>query len=83
MTRRAHEDPRKIKRGYATEAVRAVLAQGLGPVSLDRVIALIVPENIASCRVAEKAGMRFDGYITADDIEGLRQYVAERACWSA
>jgi len=78
-----HFDKASWNRGYATEAVRAVLARGLGPVGLDRVMALIVPEHIASCRVAEKAGMRFEGCITAYDIEGLKQYVAERDWWSA
>ena len=64
--------------GYATEAARAVLAHAFGPVRLERVIAFVAPENIASCRVAEKAGMRFEGHVTAYEIEGLKKYVAER-----
>jgi RimJ/RimL family protein N-acetyltransferase len=42
-----------------------------------------MPENIASRRVAEKAGMRFDGHVTAYEIEGLLQYAAARAWWMA
>jgi len=43
--------------GVATEAARAVLARALGPLGLPAVVALIYPENRASIRVAEKAGM--------------------------
>lgn len=68
--------------GYATEAARAVLAHGLGQVGLERVIAYVMPENIGSSRVAEKAGMRFEAYVTAYDIEDLKQYAAERLWWT-
>lgn len=50
--------------GYATEALRAVLGVA-GVLGLDRVIALAYPENHASRRVMEKAGMRADGTVTA------------------
>jgi [ribosomal protein S5]-alanine N-acetyltransferase len=58
-------------RGYATEALRAVLdiAESLG---LDRVIALAYPENDASRRVMEKAGMVADGSVTAYGREMTR-----------
>ncbi len=51
-------------RGYATEALRAVLgiAESL---QLERVIALAYPGNEASRRVMEKAGMIPDGTVTA------------------
>jgi [ribosomal protein S5]-alanine N-acetyltransferase len=48
-------------RGYATEALRAVLALAHGPLGLARVVALAYPENEDSRRVMEKAGMRPDG----------------------
>lgn len=69
--------------GYATEAAIAVLAYGLGPVGLDRVIAIVMPENVRSWRVMEKAGMRFVGTATYYGIVGLKQYVAEREWWRA
>jgi [ribosomal protein S5]-alanine N-acetyltransferase len=68
--------------GYATEAAIAVLAHGLGSIGLERVIACVMPENIASRRVAEKAGMRFEGIATYYGIAGLKKYVAERGRWS-
>jgi ribosomal-protein-alanine N-acetyltransferase len=51
-------------RGYATEALRAVLDVGHRELGLERIVALAYPENDASRHVMEKAGMRPDG--TAD-----------------
>jgi [ribosomal protein S5]-alanine N-acetyltransferase len=51
-------------RGYATEALRAVLAAGHA-IGLERIIALSYPENAASRRVMTKAGMRASGTSTA------------------
>jgi RimJ/RimL family protein N-acetyltransferase len=48
-------------RGYATEVLRAVLDIGRRQLGLDRIVALAYPENDASRRVMEKAGMRADG----------------------
>ncbi len=48
-------------RGYATEALRAVLETGHGPLGIERIVALAYPENPASQRVMLKAGMRADG----------------------
>jgi ribosomal-protein-alanine N-acetyltransferase len=46
-------------RGYGTEAARALCTFAAEHLQLPRLIALIDPENRASARVAEKAGMRF------------------------
>ena len=46
--------------GLATEAARAILQHGLDRLNLSRLICLIESENIASQRVAEKIGMRFE-----------------------
>lgn len=48
-------------RGYGAEALRAVLDAGHRQLGLERVVALAYPENEASRRVMEKAGMRPDG----------------------
>ena len=42
--------------GYGTEAAIAVLTYGLKQCALDQVIALVMPENVGSCRVAEERG---------------------------
>jgi ribosomal-protein-alanine N-acetyltransferase len=52
-------------RGLATEGARASLRYGFERIGLDRIIALAVPENVASRRVMEKAGMHFKGISTA------------------
>ena len=65
-------------KGYATEAAIAVLGHGLGDLELDRIIAIVMPSNVASCRVVEKAGMHFEGIATYYGIPGLRKYIAER-----
>jgi len=65
-------------KGYATEAAGAVLAHALGPVGLDRVIAIVVPENVASWRVLEKLGMRYEGLADYYGLTGLKKYVAVR-----
>ena len=51
-------------RGLTTEAAQAVRDHGFRDWKLSRVISLIHPENIASCRVAEKNGMKVEKEIT-------------------
>lgn len=43
--------------GYATEAAQTCIEHAFAKVGADRVIALVRPENLSSCRVAEKSGM--------------------------
>ena len=54
--------------GVATEAAGAALEHGFGRLGLDRIVAVIVPENVASRRVLEKLGMRREGAV---DVYGL------------
>ena len=61
-------------RGYATEAVLAVRDYAFKSLHMPRLIAMIDPENVASIRVAEKAGMQyekdvmFEGYTHPDHV---------------
>ena len=48
--------------GYATEAAHALLRYGFEALRLHRIIATCQPENIASCRVMEKLGMRREAH---------------------
>jgi RimJ/RimL family protein N-acetyltransferase len=68
-------------KGYGTEAAVAVLAHGLGPVGLDAIMAVVVPANVGSWRVMEKAGMRYEGFVDYYGMEGLKKYVAAREWW--
>ncbi len=45
--------------GYATEASKAALFYGFKILKLDKIIALLKPENTASRKVIEKVGMRY------------------------
>jgi RimJ/RimL family protein N-acetyltransferase len=67
--------------GYATECARACLRFGFEERGLERIIGLIMPDNVASGRVLEKAGL---GYLRDDryfDLD-LRVYEIERARFS-
>lgn len=50
-------------RGYATEAMAAVIELAFGEVGLHRVYADIDPRNAPSLRVAERLGMRREGHL--------------------
>jgi ribosomal-protein-alanine N-acetyltransferase len=47
-------------RGLATEAGRAALEHGFGPVGLERIVAVTRPEHRASRRVMERLGMAYE-----------------------
>lgn len=46
--------------GYATEAARASVAHGFGPLALDEIVAMVVPANDRSQGVMRKLGMTRD-----------------------
>ncbi len=73
-------------KGYATEAVEAVLQHGFGTLRLNRIEAVCSPENPASSRVLEKAGMKFEGLLRQREwLKGrfvdLRMYSLLRREW--
>ncbi len=47
-------------KGYATEAASAIRDYAFHRLGLPRIVALINPDNLASARVAEKAGLTFE-----------------------
>ena len=54
-------DPQHWGRGYASEAVRALVRFGFEELHLHRISAHCLAENVASARVLEKLGMRLEG----------------------
>jgi RimJ/RimL family protein N-acetyltransferase len=50
-------------KGYATEAARRCISYAFSALGAERVIALVRPENLSSCRVAEKSGMNCERMI--------------------
>jgi [ribosomal protein S5]-alanine N-acetyltransferase len=77
-----HFNKASWNKGYGTEAATAVLRFAFEQAGLDRVIALVMPENIGSCRVAEKAGMRFDRIADYFGLAGLKKYAADAQWWT-
>ena len=49
--------------GFAREAARSVLEYGLATLGIDRIVAITDPDNVASTRVLEAIGMRFERHI--------------------
>jgi RimJ/RimL family protein N-acetyltransferase len=75
-------DPAFQGRGYATEAVRALVAYAFGTLGADVVRAYASAENLPSIRVAEKAGLvlveRFERTYEGETWQGVR-YEIERS----
>lgn len=61
--------PEHWGQGLATEACRVSLQFGFEVLGLNHIMAMVLPENLASIRVLEKIGMQHEGKI---DYEGLR-----------
>jgi ribosomal-protein-alanine N-acetyltransferase len=59
-------------RGLATEAAGAALEFGFTRTRLERIIALAVPANIASRRVMEHLGMRYEAETRMFDLDLVR-----------
>jgi [ribosomal protein S5]-alanine N-acetyltransferase len=57
-------------KGYVTEALKKTLEFGFKTIGYNRIEAICDVENIASARVLEKCGMKFEGI--------LRQYIMKR-----
>ena len=62
--------PRYWGNGYMTEAVQALIQLGFNKFGLSTISAESSPENIASCRVMEKAGLNFTGQVHRMDDQG-------------
>lgn len=69
-------DPNKWGQGLASEIVPAMLDYGLLRCGLQRIEATIAPENLASKRVVEKAGMVFSHEeIESDGLPSLVYFI--------
>lgn len=63
--------------GYASEAAGQCIEYAFSVLGFPRITALVRPENVASCRVAEKNGMLVDRVIFWRDYDH-RVYVKQR-----
>lgn len=56
-------------KGIATQAALAAIAYGFNVANLDRIIAMALPDNQASRRVIEKAGLKYEKQIHIFNLE--------------
>jgi RimJ/RimL family protein N-acetyltransferase len=68
--------PRSWGRGYATEGARALVRYGVDVLGLYRILGLTHPDNLASQRVLQKAGLLDAGWGHYYDRD-LRLFVAD------
>jgi ribosomal-protein-alanine N-acetyltransferase len=63
--------PKFWSKGYAIESAQAVKEYAKNTIGLNRIVAIVDPENQGSIRVLEKIGLQFEKMIrlSADDIE--------------
>lgn len=75
-------------RGIATEAAEAMLEYGFSGIGLKRIVGVVYPENRASKRVLEKAGMKYDRMVTGlppehEEYQGVLSYSLTADEWSS
>lgn len=73
--------PSSWGRGLATEAASAARDAGFGHYGLERLVSLIDADNVASWRVAEKVGMRYERDVEVWE-QRLRLYAIHRGARS-
>ena len=55
-------------KGYATESARPLMAYGIGELGLERIIGLVIRENLASAHVLRKLGLSFEREACLDGV---------------
>jgi ribosomal-protein-alanine N-acetyltransferase len=58
-------------RGITTQAAKASISYGFNVVNLNRIIAMALPDNLASIKVIEKAGLQYEKQIHMFNLDGL------------
>ncbi len=59
--------PMHWRRGYAAEAARELLTYGRAAFGLKRIVAITSPDNVASIKVLERVGLKFETMIRLQD----------------
>jgi RimJ/RimL family protein N-acetyltransferase len=66
------------RQGYATEVSERLVAKAFGELAAEAVFAQAMTEHMASRRVMEKVGMRFEREVVPDAPTGVPRYVVYR-----
>jgi ribosomal-protein-alanine N-acetyltransferase len=69
--------PRWWRQGLAGELIPALLDYGFSQCGLPRLVATVAPDNIASCRAVERAGMHCAGEEIEPDGRSMLIYAIE------
>ena len=74
-------------RGFATEAAGELLRYGFENLNLERIVAIVLPDNAASIRVVEKIGLKYIKDITGlpekhKFFEGIKYFALTRKEYS-
>lgn len=64
-----HQNPNFWGKGYATEAARGALEYGWNTLKLNRIVAVVLPDNHKSIAVTQRLGMKFEGMVQAYDLD--------------
>ena len=65
-------------KGYARESAEAVLEHAQNTLGLDRIVAIVTPENRSSIKLLERVGLTFERMIQmSDDDEELQFFVSD------
>lgn len=66
-------------KGFGAEATAATVAYALNTLNLNRLVAIVNPENSASINLLRKIGMRFERIVNIDDYQqSLALYAIEK-----
>jgi ribosomal-protein-alanine N-acetyltransferase len=62
-------------KGYAYEIVKEIIRHGLDELQMEKILAIVLPENSPSIKLLERAGFRYDkNFISPDTNEELCLY---------
>lgn len=71
--------PQFWSKGYAFEAASAVMDYARSVLGIERILAIVLPENERSISVLERVGFRFESTISwPDDGKTLKLYAADK-----
>lgn len=68
--------------GYATEMTKAFVELGFSQLGLQRIVGVTYPQNEASGKVLQKAGLKFEKIANYYDVETI-YYALNRSDWKA
>jgi RimJ/RimL family protein N-acetyltransferase len=67
-------------KGYAYEIVKEIIHYGLHRLQMERILAIVLPENSSSIKLLERVGFRYEeNFISPDTNEELRLYSIKKA----